>query len=303
MKIRKKLAFDIFLIILSSLIQTYVIKTFIVQGNFISSGFSGLAILINKILSIYNINIGIGILILLLNIPAAIFCYKEISLRFILKSIAQITLTSFMLEFLTFQPLFKDVVLNCLIGGAVYGLAITFSIKADGSTGGTDFIALYIYNKYGKSIWSYIFLFNVLIILIFGYIFGFEYAGYSIIFQFISTQTIKHFHHNFDQITLQITTTIPEEIIEIYTKKYRHGITVTKSYGGYSKKELYLCHSVISNYELKDIVMLIKKIDPKAIINAFKTMNFYGGFYRDKIGEYRGGEENVGDYRNLENEL
>lgn len=291
MKSNKKLLKDFLLVFFSSLIQVYAIETFVLPSSFVSSGFTGLAILINKITNLFGYNFSVALGILLLNLPAAFLCYRSISLKFTLKSILQIVLTSLMLSVLKFDPIFKDVILNCLIGGAIYGLCTVFAIKADASTGGTDFIALYIYNKTGKSIWSYVFAFNALIIIINGLFFGFESSGYSIVFQFVSIKTIEKFHRNFDQITLQITTFHPEELVQEYIKYYRHGITVTKSYGGYSKKELYLCHSVISNYELEDIVKLIRSVDPNAIINAFKTMNFYGGFYRDKIGEYKNKEE------------
>lgn len=287
MRIDKKFIRDCFLIILSSLVQVYAIKTFVIPGSFVSSGFTGLAILIDKLAERFGYDFTVAIGILLFNIPAALLCMKSISAKFTFKSLLQISLTAFLLSVLNFQAIFHDRILNCLVGGVVYGFCTVLAIKADGSTGGTDFIALYVYNKTGKSIWTYVFIFNALIIFVNGLFFGFESSGYSIVFQLISIKTIEKFHNSYDQITLQITTTNPQALIQEYVKHYRHGITVTKSYGGYSQKELYLCHSVVSNYEVEDIVRLMKKIDEKVIINAFKTKNFYGGFYRDKIGEYK----------------
>lgn len=278
----------IVLVLISSLIQCFAIKTFVLPAHLLSSGFTGLSILISKISNEFGFNFSISLGIILFNLPAIILCIKGISLKFTILSCIQLVLTSILLQFLNFTPLFDDIMLNCLIGGVVYGMCTVLALKADASTGGTDFIALYVSNKIGKSIWSYVFIFNTIMLIVFGFIFGFKYAGYSIIFQFVSTKTIESFHHRYDQITLQITTKYPEDIIKSYTNVYRHGITVTKSYGGYSKEENYLCHSVVSSYELKDIIKLIKKEDPKAIINVLKTENFYGGFYRHNIGEYKG---------------
>lgn len=278
----------IVLVLISSLIQCFAIKTFVLPAHLLSSGFTGLSILISKISNEFGFNFNISLGIILFNLPAIILCIKSISLKFTILSCIQLVLTSILLQFLNFTPLFDDIMLNCLIGGVVYGMCTVLALKANASTGGTDFIALYVSNKIGKSIWSYVFIFNTIMLIVFGFIFGFKYAGYSIIFQFVSTKTIESFHHRYDQITLQITTKYPEDIIKSYTNVYRHGITVTKSYGGYSKEENYLCHSVVSSYELKDIIKLIKKEDPKAIINVLKTENFYGGFYRHNIGEYKG---------------
>lgn len=274
---------SIFFIVVSSFIQTYALQTFVRPSNLLSTGFTGLAILIHRILELYHINFPVSLGILLFNIPAALLCLKSVSLKFTIVSTLQFVLTSFLLTVLRFEPLFDDVILNCLIGGVIYGACTVVALYGEGSTGGTDFISIYVANKIGKSIWSYVFIFNMIMLVIFGYFFGFQLAGYSILFQFMSTKTIEKFHNRYNQLTLQITTAIPEEIIAEYVKYYRHGISVTKGYGGYSKKELYVCNTVISSYELKEIVRLLKRVDNKIIVNVLRTEEFFGGFYRKPI--------------------
>lgn len=134
------------------------------------------------------------------------------------------------------QPLFGDVMLNVIFGGFLYGLCIAIALRGNASTGGTDFIALYVSNKTGSSIWAYVFVGNVVILCIFGYMFGWLYAGYSILFQFISTKTISAFHHRYERVTLQITTAHAEEIMKAYIRSYRHGISCVDAIGGYSRK-------------------------------------------------------------------
>ena len=80
------------------------------------------------------------------------------------------------------------------LGGFLYGVQAVIALKANASTGGTDFVALYISNKKNKSIFSYVFIFNAMLLMIFGMMFGWEDAGYSILFQFISTKTIDTFY-------------------------------------------------------------------------------------------------------------
>ena len=53
--------------------------------------------------------------------------------------------------------------------------------------------------------------------------------------------------------------------------------------GGYSKEKMNLLHTVVSSYEVQDIVDLMKEVDDQVIINVFKTENFYGGFYQEPI--------------------
>ena len=50
------------------------------------------------------------------------------------------------------------------------------------------------------------FAFNAMILCVFGVIFGFDKAGYSILFQFISTKTISTFHTRYKRVMLHIYT-------------------------------------------------------------------------------------------------
>lgn len=270
-------------VIVSSFLQTYAIKVFVEPANLLSSGFTGVAILMDRIASLYGGSFPTSLGLLLLNIPVAFLCYKNIGKKFMWFSLAQVFLTSYLLNACSFPPLFNDVILNVCFGGAVYGMATVIALKGNASTAGTDFIALFISNKKGKSIWEYVFVFNCIILCIFGFMFGWIYAGYSIVFQFISTKTISSFYQRYKRVTLQITTKHAQEIVDGYVANYKHGISVIDCYGGYSKEKMNLLHTVISAYEIQDVAQLINSIDTHAIINVLSTENFFGGFYQRPI--------------------
>lgn len=271
-------------VLVSALLQTFVIQAFIRPSGLLSSGFTGVAILIDRVASLYGRNISTSLAMVVLNIPVAVICCKSISVKFTVFSLLQVLLASTFLKILHFSPIFgDDVFLNVIFGGALYGFSIVIALKGNASTGGTDFIALYVSNKTGKSIWSYVFAGNVILLCIFGMIFGWQYAGYSILFQYISTHMISTFHHRYERVTLQITTTRADELVKAYVKDYRHGISCVEAVGGYSGKEMYLLHTVVSSYEVNDIVHLMNSVDGHVIINMLKTEQFVGGFYQAPI--------------------
>ena len=268
----------------SALLQTFVIQTFIRPSGLLSGGFTGIAMLINDIASLYGGSFSISLGMLVLNIPVALLCSRSISPRFTFYSLMQVFLASLFLKVFQFQPLFDDPMLNVIFGGFLYGISIAIALKGNASTGGTDFIALYVSNKTGRSIWEHVFAGNVVILCIFGFMFGWIYAGYSILFQFISTRTVSSFHHRYERVTLQITTMHAEAVIKAYVKKYRHGISCVEAVGGYSHKKMYLLHTVVSSYEASEVIDLMRGEDPHIIINVLKTQNFYGSFYQAPIG-------------------
>ena len=107
---------------------------------------------------------------------------------------------------------------------------------------------------------------------------------YSIIFQFISTQTISRFYHRYAQITVEITTENPDIITKAYTENFKHGMSVIDAYGAYSNKKFYICKTVISSYEEADVIDCVLNVAPNVIINSYKTNHFYGKFYHQPIG-------------------
>ena len=271
-------------VIIAGFLQASIIQVFMRPMNLLSSGFTGVAILIEKITStFFGFSFSASLGMLILNIPVAILCSKSISNRFTFFSLMEVFAASFFLEVLHWGPLFDDPLLNIIIGGFANGIMVVIALRGNASTGGMDFIALYVSNKIGKSIWSYVFIFNAVILVIFGAMFGWEYAGYSILFQFISTKTIDSFYHRFERVTMQITTSMPEEVINAYIAEFRHGLSRVDGIGGYSGRPVSLLHTVVSSYEVQDIAKLMIDTDPNAIINTFKSEDFYGKFYLKPI--------------------
>lgn len=280
---RMRFVASLLMIVASSLLQTYVIQTFMDPCDLLSSGFTGVAILLNRIAGLAGFDFSTSLGILLLNIPAAMFCAGKISKRFVFLSCVQFTLTSLFLEVLHFPPLFDEMILNVIFGGFLYGFVSVIALKADGSTGGTDFIAMYVSERFHRGIWEYVFAFNVLILLIFGIMFGWAAAGYSILFQLISTQTISRYYHRYSQILVEITTKDPEQVAKQFKTYFRHGMTVIPAYGAYSQSNFFLCKSIVSSYEEREVIERIREVDPECITYTHKVDHFYGRFYRRPI--------------------
>ena len=273
--------FSLLAVVISGFLQAFTLKVFIQPSNLLSSGFLGVSILMNQIAGLFGVELSISILLIMLNIPVAILCYRGISARFTFYSILQVFVGSFFIRVLNFEPLFvDDTMLNVIFGGVLNGLYVSLALKGNASTGGMDFVALFVSNRNGKTIWQEVFLFNTLLLLIFGALFGWKHAGYSIIFQYISTKVISTFHQRYHKVTLQITTRYGDDVMEAYLKNIRHGISCVEAIGGFSREKMYLLHTVLSSYEVIDAVSVIKEADPRAIINQISTENFYGRFHR-----------------------
>lgn len=272
-------------VVASALLQTFLIQAFVNPANLLPSGFTGIAVLIDRLTSLGGIHISTDIGMLALNIPLVFICWSRISKRFVIFSMLQVALSALFLRVLDFQPLLDDQIMLVVFGGFISGISIAVALKAGASTGGTDFISLLVANKTGKTIWGFIFAGNCAMLVVFGAIFGWENAAYSIVFQFIATKTIDSFYHRYDRVTLQVTTRYADKVMDAYIESFQHGISCAEVIGGYSRERMYLLHAVVSAYEVEDIVRLMREVDPGVVINVFRTDNFIGGWWHGHVDE------------------
>lgn len=269
----------------SAFLQAFVIQAFVQPANLLPSGFTGLAVLLDRVTSLGGVHINTSAAMLLLNVPVALMCWKSISHRFVIFSMIQVSLSSLFLEVFNFAPLLGDKLMLVIFGGFISGICVAIALKAGASTGGTDFIALWVSNRTGKTIWGFVFAGNCAVLVLFGALFGWDNAAYSIVFQFICTKAIDSFYHRYDRVTLQVTTRYADEIMTAYIERFQHGISCGEVIGGYSREKMYLLHAVVSTYESEDVVRLMREIDPGVVINVLHTDNFIGGWWHGHVDE------------------
>jgi len=267
----------------SSALMAFSMNIFMGEASLLPAGFMGVAKLVNMFGSKMGVYIDTSLVLFCINLPVALFSAKKISKRFVFFSLLQVFLLSGFTRIIPTMPIFDEPVLNVIFGGCVYGFSIALALRGGASTGGTDFIALYVSHKTGKEIWMEVFVFNCVLLAIFGYSFGWEHAGYSIIFQYISTHMITTFHNRYKLEMMQIFTKNPDVVVEKYLKHFQHGITVLNGTGGYTGEDTAMLMSITSSYELHDAIEVITSADPDAIINVTKTSQFIGKFAQPKI--------------------
>jgi uncharacterized membrane-anchored protein YitT (DUF2179 family) len=118
------------------------------------------------------------------------------------------------------------------------------------------------------------------ILLLAASLFSLEKALYSIIFQFTTTIALGSLYRGYQQKTLFIITSKPDEIYPIIRDKTHHDATSFTGIGKYRMVERTMLYSVVSANEDTALVAEIKKVDPDAFINVLKTEQIKGRFYK-----------------------
>jgi len=261
------------------------LKTFVHAGGLFPGGFTGLTLLLQKICQTYgNFSIPFSVPLYILNAVPAVVCFKFIGKRFTLYSALFVVINGFLTDWM--PPMFiefiqlHDTLLSAVFGGVINALAIALCLYADATSGGTDFIAIFISERYRRDAWNYIFIGNCAILIAAGVLFSLDKALYSIIFQFATTLALGALYRNYQQRTLLIITNKPELVYSVINEKTHHGATCIEGYGSYEKKSRTLLYSVVTASQIKALIPAIRRVDGEAFINVLKTDQLNGRFYQ-----------------------
>lgn len=271
----------ILVICLASFLMALNIKSFVRTGGLYPGGATGLALLIQRAADMFlHITIPYTIVNILLNAIPVYIGFQFIGKKFTMYSCLMIVLTSVLTDIIPGYAITYDTLLISIFGGLINGFVIGLCLHMNATTGGTDFIAIYLSEKKEIDSWNVVLGINVVILAVAGVLFGWDKALYSIIFQYTSTQVVHILYRKYQHETLFIVTNKATEVYEVISKMSNHGATIMEGEGSYEHQERKIVYSVVSSAQSKSIIREVKKADPHAFVNAIKTEQIAGRFYQ-----------------------
>ena len=268
-------------ITLAAVLMAVNIKTFVRTGDLFPGGATGITLLITRSSRMFfNVKLPYTVVNIILNAIPVYIGFRFIGKKFTLFSCWVILLAGFLVDIIPGYVITEDILLITIFGGMINGLAISICLLMNATTGGTDFISIYLSEKKGMDAFNIILVGNAVVLLIAGLLFGWDRALYSIIFQYVTTTVIHVLYRKYQQITLFIVTDHPNEVCDIISEISHHGATTWKGEGYYNHCERTLVYSIVSSAEADKVVKAIKEIDKAAFINLIKTQQLLGRFYR-----------------------
>lgn len=272
--------FRIIIVIIASLLYAWNLCCFAKSADLLPGGISGVSLLLQHIIkSIFHVTVPYSVFNILLNLFPVYIGFRYIGKKFTLYSILTILLSSIFVDILPDYIFTTDILLISIFGGLINGFAIALCLNVGTTTGGTDFISIYMSQQKGMDAWNYILFGNVIILLIAGAMFGWSIALYSIIYQFCSTQIIQMLYKRYQKETLFIISNKADEIYRLIKDTTNHDATLFHGIGCYEAKEKEMIYSVINTDARRELIPLIHSVDPHAFINVVKTEELAGRFH------------------------
>ena len=223
-----------------------------------------------------------GLLNFVLNLPLLVIGTLKLGKRFIIFTILSVIVTSLALYIIPVTPIASEPILSSIFGGVMGGLGVGVILRASGSSGGFDILAVLLTRKKDIPLGSILSGLNAIVVIFSGFIFGWDSALNTLIGIYASGKVIDTIHTSHIKLTLMIVTKKGEEIQKKLLENFFRGITIMDGYGAYTGENKKILMTVITRYQLIDIKKLIKETDPQAFVNITETKEVLGSFDRSK---------------------
>lgn len=270
----------IFGITMASLLYAVGVGVFLNPNNLAPGGVSGIAIILKKIFPVLP---GVGMLILIINIPIMIVGWKKFGPRFIISTSYALVISSLFIDII---PKMIDVdsvsdnpMLSSIIGGAAFGLAMGLLFRMETTTGGMDIIVKIVRGKYPHLKTGQIYLLLDIVILI-ASAFAFsnvEVALDAAIAIYVSTLVMDKAIYIGDEATLiYIMSKKRKQIADYMMKELDVGVTFIKSKGAYSNTDGEIIMCVMRKQRLAKVRTALKETDPEAFMIVTSANEVFG---------------------------
>jgi uncharacterized membrane-anchored protein YitT (DUF2179 family) len=258
---------DYALILAGVVIQALSMVLFYIPANLAAGGVSGVAQLISNFTGW-----PIGLLYVALNVPLLALGWRHLGgRRFLARTVFAVIAYSAGLDMLTLAlpkgGLTSEPILNVLYGGMLGGVGVGIVLRAQGTSGGTDVLALLLKRWRGIPLSHSYVMTDVLVVLAAGLSFGWDLALYAVVALYIGGVAAEFAAEGARVVrTAVIITGRPEEVGRQIMSGLQRGVTMWPGTGMYSGEPRQVLFCTVTRAELNPLKAIIREVDPSAFV-------------------------------------
>ncbi len=261
------------------------VSYFLIPSKLIATGTTGYSMFFQRILSGVDINLPLGVILFIVEIPALVTGLFGLNRKFVVYSIIAILIETVMFSIIHVETSIfpNDLIASAIFGGIFIGIGAGITLSRGASLGGIDIISQYVSLKKHVPIVKFSLLANGLLILISLIYFDVSTALYTVLGFGTSSLVVEKIHTAYKRVKLEIITSEGVVVKETLLKSYQRGITVCKGVGAYSGRKKMILITVVQSHEVYDIKKSILEVDPQAFILMNPIKHLSGKFMPSTI--------------------
>ncbi|MBQ4255621.1 MAG: YitT family protein [Bacilli bacterium] len=242
-----------------------------------------------------------------INVPVFLIAFFFVGKRFALLTLYAVAMVSVFTNILAL-PVFEQLIdtiaefsgqnggliTRAVFGGVLTGVSSGLAYRVDSSAGGMDVIAYAIALKKNVLVGKYTILINIMIVIAFTTLAaandGFNERSlmqvtcmfFSAVYMLVTGMVVNLINLRNKKCEVEVVTD-DEELGSVLIANLPHAATISRATGAYSGKEHFVVQMVISYYEVKQTVKIVRESDPKAFIKVIDLSQVYGRFFMRPI--------------------
>ncbi|EHI56147.1 hypothetical protein HMPREF9333_00677 [Johnsonella ignava ATCC 51276] len=269
----KEIIYSIILITIGCVIYSCGINGFIIPNKFATGGIAGVSIVVK-----YITHIPTGNTNFVLNTVLLIIGWHFLEKRTLIFTGYTLVVISICLNVVHPTPFVSDnILIPAVAGGILTGTGMGMVIIGNGTTAGSDIIAMIMKKYLGIGFAAGVMICDVLVMFFSCFVIGVEKMIVTTMLLFIATQVMAFLTEGLNRKkSIIIITDKPDEVADIILTDINRGVTVLKGYGYYTKEEKKVLYTVVNSYQIMTVQRQILHIDPKAFISIMDTYQVIG---------------------------
>lgn len=282
--------YDYIMIIIGTGILAFGIACFYDQVGLVTGGFSGLAIVIKHITSVF-IEGGIPLWFtnLALNVPVFILSYFLKGKKFIGKTLFGTIMLSVWLYILPSVNMPEgDLMIAAIFGGVCAGAGIGLVIRVGATTGGTDMVSALVQLKLRHySIVQILQVIDGMVVLLGLFIFGMRPTLYAIIGIIVQTKVSDLVVEGINYSkAAYIITNEHEEIAKRILRDLERGVTGLQAKGMYTQENKCVLYCIVTQKEIIGLKDIVNEVDPNAFVIVSDVKEVLGEGFQEYKKEF-----------------
>lgn len=260
------------------------ISLFIDPNNLAPGGFTGLSVMISRLLPVET-----GTLYLILNIPVIILGIWKFGWRFTASTLYAIFAVSIATNlFVNLEPVTRQPILGAGFGGVLIAVGMGMVLRNSATTGGTDIIIKCLRQKIPHlKTGTLMLMIDAVIIGLSGVVFGnLESVLYSIIATGTTSVVLDMVLYGRDEAKLiYIISDKSQSIAPRILSELDIGVTYLEGSGAYMNKEKKIIMCVVKKQLAYKVEQIVKEEDTLAFMIISSASEIYGEGFKSYFGE------------------
>lgn len=277
-KIKKSQIMEFLMLSAGAVITAAGVYFFKIPNGFSTGGFSGLSILLGKLIP----NINASTFVTILNLLSLFVGFAALGRGMGWKTIYCTLLYTGAVELFEWiypmtGPLTEEIVLELIFASFLGAIGAALVFKCGGSTGGTDIIALILRKFTSADISMCMLIADGLIVTASFFVFDVKTGLCSVIGMLIKSYLVQAVVDALNRRkSLIIITTAPQEITKYIMETLHRSATVWDAQGAFTDAEKFVIFSAMTTYQAAKLKNYAKSVDEHAFVTINKTSEIYG---------------------------